>query len=480
MLARATDRALALERHLSDTATPSAPASITTKLRALPPGRLGLATGVGLVIANMIGSGVLTTAGYMADTLGPLWILAAWVVGGMVALCGAAVYAALAEEMPASGGEYLYLSRLVHPYAGYVAGWTSLLVGFSAPVAMAGLAAGAYLAVMLGVDARLAAVAAVVAVSCLHALHLRTSSTAQDVLVAVKLLLLVAFIGVGLAAGQNSLPQWQASQPTGLPGTVASFFNSLVYIGFCYSGWNAVTYIAAEFKHPKRDVWRSMAIGTLIVIAVYLCVNWVFVANLTPADLARVKTEGEKLTLGHLVLTHLVGASGATAMSTVVLVALLSSLSAMTLVGPRVYAEMAVDGFLPHYFVAKPNGPPVGSVALQSAVAIALILTQTFEDLLNNAGSILTLTSMLAVIALVVRRNALLPLRVKLAALIFVTFSAWALLFSIRNTPKTLFWIVAILVFAAAGYRFARRVPILGAAVVPPISVRAESSTSQN
>jgi len=442
---------------VSDIAAPLAPASITTRIRALPPGRLGLATGVGLVIANMIGSGVLTTAGYMADTLGPAWILAAWAVGGAVALAGAAVYAALADEMPASGGEYLYLSRLVHPYAGYVAGWTSLLVGFSAPVAMAGIAAGAYLQVMVGIDAQWSAIAIVAAVTLMHALHLRTSSVAQDVLVAIKLVLLVAFIAVGLAAGTNALPSWAAPQAAGTAGTLASFFNSLVYIGFCYSGWNAVTYVADEFRDPRRDVWRSMAIGTLAVIVIYLLVNWVFVANLTPADLARVKTEDEKLTLGHLVLTNLVGPSGAAVMSSVVLVALVSSLSAMTLVGPRVYAAMATDGFLPRFFAARPAGPPLGSVVLQSAVAIALVATQNFSVLLNNAGSVLTLTSMTAVIALVVRRNSSLGWRTKAAAAIYVAFSAWALLFSIVKAPTTLLWATVILAAAAMGYRFARR-----------------------
>ncbi len=438
-------------------------------------GRIGLLTGVGLVVANMIGSGVLTTAGYMADSLGPLWILAAWAVGGAVALAGAAVYAQLAHEMPESGGEYRYLSRLIHPYAGYVAGWTSLLVGFSAPVAMAALAAGAYLAVLLGVDATWSAIGVVVVITALHGLHLRTSSTAQDVLVAVKIVLLVSFIAVGLWTGSNQLPAWTAQQPTGTAGTLGSFFNSLVYIGFCYSGWNAVTYVAAEFRNPRRDVWRAMWIGTAIVIVVYLAVNWVFVANLTPADLARVKTEDEKLTLGHVVLNNLVGASGAAAMSSVVLVALVSSLSAMTLVGPRVYAAMARDGFLPRFFAGRDESAPLASVALQSGVAIALVLTQKFSVLLNNAGSVLTLTSMAAVIALLVRRNAVLSLGVKIAAAIYIAFSSWALLFSVRETPSTLLWAAAILALAAGGYRLARRTS--AATMVGAVAVPAESGS---
>ncbi len=427
---------------------------------ALPPrrGRYGLATGIGLVVANMVGSGVLTTAGFMADTLGPLWILVAWVVGGLIALAGARVYAALADELPGSGGEYRYLSKLVHPFAGYLAGWTSLLVGFSAPVAMAGLAAGAYLGVLLGVDPRTAAVVAVVAVTAVHAFHIRASALVQDTLVSVKAVLLAAFLLTGLALGSKALPAWQPTSAADAVHPLAAFFNSLVFIGFCYSGWNAVVYVADEFAHPKRDVPRAMMIGTLLVTLLYLGVNWVFVANLTPADLAVVKTEDEKLTLGHVVLSHLLGPSGAIAMSSVVLIALISSLSAMTLVGPRVYAAMAEDRFLPGFFRQRADSPPLASVLLQSAVAIVLILTQQFAVLLNNAGSILTLTSMLAVAALAWRKGRSLATSVKWAAALYCLASAWALIFSIKSTPSSLVWMSAITVAAALGYRMTRHV----------------------
>lgn len=427
---------------------------------AHPPSRAryGLATGVGLVVANMVGSGVLTTAGFMADTLGPMWILLAWLVGGLIALAGARVYAALADELPGSGGEYRYLSKLVHPFAGYVAGWTSLLVGFSAPVAMAGLAAGAYLGVLAGVDPRTAAICTVIAVTVVHSVHMRTSALAQDALVVVKAILLTTFLLTGLLLGAKSLPSWHpAAGPQPLPTTLAAFFNSLVYIGFCYSGWNAVVYVADEFREPRRNVPRAMLIGTLLVMALYLGVNWVFVANLSPGDLAMVKTEDDKLTLGHLVLHNLLGPSGAVAMSSVVLIALVSSLSAMTLVGPRVYAAMAADGFLPKMFRQRADAPPAASVILQSAVAVALIATQQFSVLLNNAGSILTLTSMLAVAALAWRKGQTLPVSVRISAIVYVTASAWALVFSIQGAPSSLVWMIAIGVLAAIGYRMTRR-----------------------
>src|SRR5262245_58212253 len=105
---------------------------------------LRLWPGVGLVVANMIGAGVLLSTGFMAQDLGPGPILAAWAVGAIIALAGAKAYGALVSIIPRSGGEYRFLFDLIHPVIGYAAGWTSLLVGFSAPVAVDAVAAGSF------------------------------------------------------------------------------------------------------------------------------------------------------------------------------------------------------------------------------------------------------------------------------------------------------------------------------------------------
>jgi APA family basic amino acid/polyamine antiporter len=106
--------------------------------------RLGLGSGVGLVVANMIGAGVFVSAGFMAQQLRPGVILLAWAVGAALALAGAIAYGGVVRVCPRSGGEYRFLSDLLHPFAGYLAGWTSLLVGFSAPIAAPALAAGPF------------------------------------------------------------------------------------------------------------------------------------------------------------------------------------------------------------------------------------------------------------------------------------------------------------------------------------------------
>lgn len=401
--------------------------------------KLGLWSGVGIVIANMIGAGVLTTPGFMAMALSPSYILLAWVVGGIAALCGARAYAAVAQAIPRSGGEYRYLSTLWHPLLGYVAGFTSLVVGFSQPVALDAQLTG-YFAETLGVGIswRAIAVAVIVVVTLIHAFDLRASQRGQNVLVAIKFTLVVGFIAVGVIAGTNSWPTWvpEASKD-GLP--VSPFFQNLVFIAFCFSGWNAAIYASEEFEHPKRDVPRAMLLGCTIVMVLYLLVNWVFVANLTPAHFGEwISGDRDRVTLGHYVMKDLVGDTGAKIMSGIMIVTLLSATSAMTMIGPRVYAAMARDGYLPRVFAGTEGKPPMWSVLLQGAIAVSVAMTTSFIKAIGTVGSILTL--MAALTALGVFKLQFDPKQQEkpgpfalIAAAIFIGLAGWMLYFSFTS-----------------------------------------------
>lgn len=353
--------------------------------------KLGLWSGVGIVIANMIGAGVLTTPGFMALSLAPSYILLAWLVGGIAALSGARAYAAVAQAIPRSGGEYRYLSTLWHPMLGYLAGWTSLIVGFSQPVAADAQLVGYYVGT-LGVDIGWRAITAVViiGVTALHAFDLRASRRGQNILVAIKLTLVIGFVVVGLVAGSNAWPTWRPeASASGLP--LAAFFQNLVFIAFCYSGWNAAIYASEEFAEPRRDVPRAMLIGCAVVMVLYLLVNWVFVANLTPSHFgAWIGDDPKRITLGHVLMKNLIGTAGAKIMSAFMIVALLSAASAMTMIGPRVYAAMARDGYLPAAFASEDGRPPVWSVVLQGGIALAVAMTTSFIDAISTVGAILT------------------------------------------------------------------------------------------
>ncbi|MES1158238.1 MAG: amino acid permease [Haliangium ochraceum] len=437
-------------------------------------GRLGLLSGVGLVVANTVGVGVLTNTGYMAGRLGPSQILLAWLVGGVMAMAGALCYAAIANSIPRSGGEYRYLSDLLHPFLGSLAGWTSLLVGFSAPVALAASTAGPFFATLVpGAPPTLVGAVLIVVAAASQAFDLRWSKGTQDALALVKVLLLAGFIVAGLTLGSHDAPTWRAAESDGA-FPLRPFAVSLVYIAFAFSGWNTAIYAAEEFREPRRTVPRAMLLGTALVTVVYLVVNWIFVANLSSERLAGwLKEDTSRITLAHLLMDQLAGGAAARLASLFVVLSLASSVISMTMVGPRVSSVMAREGFLPRALAGQAGRPPLGAVLLQSGLALGLLATHGFEELLRSVGAILTLTSGLTVVALVRLRFGRLPyprpsLLVLVCALIYVAGSIWMLWFTLTETPRTLLWLAIVTATAAVAYGAAARRRRRAAATIAP------------
>lgn len=421
-------------------------------------GKLGFWSGVGLVVGNVVGVGVLTNTGYMAVHLGPRAILLAWLVGGVMAMAGARCYAELARAIPRSGGEYRYLSDLLHPFFGTLAGWTSLLVGFSAPVALAASTAGPFFATLVPAAPPVAtAVVLIVLATVSQAFDARWSKGTQDALALVKGLLIVGFVVVGLALGSHAPPSWHAPEaPAALP--IKPFAISLVYIAFAFSGWNAVVYAADEFRDPRRTVPRAMLWGTALVTVIYLVVNAVFVVNLSGERLAGwLGQDTTRITLAHLLMAKIAGPGAARVTSLFVVLSLASSVIAMTLAGPRVAAAMAAEGFLPRALAGRAGRPPVWSVLLQSGLALALLATHSFEPLLRAVGAILTLASALTVAALLRLRFAATPFArpsvgVMNAAVVYLGGAAWMLWYTLNDDPRTLLWLAVVVVAAALAY----------------------------
>ena len=425
-------------------------------MRASP--QLGFASGIGLVVANMVGAGVFLSAGFMAQDLGPRAILIAWVVGLVLALCGALSYATLAELIPRSGGEYRYLSELMHPALGYLAGYGSMLLGFSGPVAIDAIAAAAFLKTLVpGVHIKSVAIVVIIAVTVLHAVNLRVSKVGQNALVVIKMIIVLLFVAVGLLFGSYEAPSWQ---PPGNPDGFAwaPFMASLFYIAFAFSGWNAAVYAAEEFKHPKRDVAKATLVGCLAVGVLYLVVNWIFVANLTPESAAVVFSYEEKrITLAHVIATDLLGGSGGAAMSVMMIIAFVSAASAMTFVGPRVYAAMAEDGFLPRVLVARDGQVPVGSVVLQGAIAVVIVLVQPFQHIMHDVAAILTLFTLLTVLSLFrvrfARRDLPRPSALRLAAaVVYSLLALWMMYYGFQAKTQLLLWVGVVVGVALAAY----------------------------
>ena len=363
--------------------------------------RLGVFSGMGMVIANMIGAGVFLSTGFMAQDMDSQQILFAWVIGMLIAMTGAKAYSGIVQLVPQSGGEYRFLSTLIHPALGYLAGWASLLIGFSAPIAVSAMAAGAFAATLhSGVNMTLVAVLVILLLTAAHAIGMRTSITMQNLLVTIKIILVVGFIVAGLIYGNNAWPEWTPpNESERFP--IGPFTRNLFYIAFAFSGWNAAAYAASEFKNPKRDVPRAMVLGCLVVGILYFFINWIFVTNLTPEQATVVFTyEIDRITLGHLIMQNILGDMGAVCMSIFAIIAFISSASAMTFLGPRVYAAMAQDGFLPAALKGKKGKPPVGAILLQGAISLFLVLAYQLQEVLSNVGAILTLFSALTVFSL--------------------------------------------------------------------------------
>ena len=425
--------------------------------------RLGLFSGMGMVIANMIGAGVFLSAGFMAQEMNPLQILAAWTIGMLIAITGAKAYSGIVRLVPQSGGEYRFLSTLIHPALGYLAGWASLLVGFSAPIAVCALAVGAFAGVLFpGINTVLISVSVVLSLTAAHAIGLRVSITAQNILVAVKMILVIGFIIVGLLFGNNAWPEWTPpNESEGLP--IGSFMRNLFYIAFAFSGWNAAIYAASEFKNPKRDVPRAMILGCLVVGILYFFINWIFVANLTPEQATIVFTyETDRITLGHLIMKNILGETGAACMSVFVIIAFISSASAMTFLGPRVYAAMAKDGFLPAILKGKEGKPPVGAILLQGAITLILVLAYQLQEALSNVGAILTLFSALTVFSLFwvyfKRREYPRPsILIMAVGFIYLIISGVMLYFGFSESLTLNIWVGICIIAALIGYFIAKR-----------------------
>ncbi|MGB8331509.1 MAG: amino acid permease [Polyangiales bacterium] len=421
-------------------------------------GFLDLGSGVGLVVANMIGAGVFLSAGFMAQELSAGWILIAWLVGAMLAMAGARAYAEASVLVPRSGGEYRYLSELIHPAVGYLAGWASLLVGFAAPTAISAYGASAFaLAVVDGGEVRVGATALIVALMLFHSFGLTLSKWTQNGLVIVKALLIVGFVALGLSLGHNEWPSWapaeESTEPMALP-----FATGLFFVAYAFSGWNAAAYTAGEFRNPVRDVPRAMLIGCGAVGVAYLLVNWVLVTNLTPES-ARVvfSYEQQRVTLAHLVAQALLGDAGSGLVSIGISIVMLSSVSAMLLVGPRVYAEMARDGFLPAMLRGRPGVPPRAAITIQGLLAIALLHLHSVGELLSNAAGILVFFSGLVALGLfgAQRRKPHLPAPRRaglLAAAVYAASSIWMLYQAFKSQTGLLPWLGVSAAMGLGGY----------------------------
>ncbi len=414
---------------------------------------LGLWTLAALVVANMIGAGVFTTSGFALGDLGsPFRVLAAWLVGGLLALCGALSYGALARLIPESGGEYLYLSRVIHPSVGFIAGWISLLAGFTGSIAYAALTFAAYALPesSTALSPNIVATLAIAVAVLLHALHVRQGAWMQNAAVALKLLLMLGFcvfatIDPGVSSWEG-LTEFRTEAYEVSPFSIVTFALSLMWISFSYLGFNAAVYLAGEVPSAPERIPRALILGTVLTIFIYLALNAVFV--LVPSFASAALQED----IAAVAAEALGGNAMANAVRLVVALALFTSVSAMIMVGPRVYAKMADDGLFPPALRFK-GETPMASIVMQGMLAAVVVWMTGLRELLSYLGFTLGLSTATTVGALfiTVRRD---PSRTQglpgypWAPAIFVTFT---LLFAALAATVKPWEMLAALVTIASG-----------------------------
>ncbi|MFW6128715.1 MAG: APC family permease [Candidatus Aminicenantaceae bacterium] len=375
--------------------------------------KIGPVTATSIVVANMIGAGIFTTSGIMAGQLpGSGWIMLCWILGGMIAMAGALSYAELATRMPQVGGEYIYLKKIYHPSLGFLTGWTSFFVGFSVPVAASAMAFSEYIfeglktqildltSGQLIIIKKGTALFLIVLFTGVHYLGLKFGSKVQNFLTALKIIIVVGLAGTGIVLtsgkGISSLVFLSPKPASGL-----AFGTAMMLVMFSYSGWNASSYISGELKNPRKTLPLSLLLGTFIVIVLYLALN-LFIFQALPYE----KAKGT-VAIVERASIEAFGPWMGDSLGMLISLALLSSLSAYMIIGPRVYFAMARDRlFFP--FAAKLHSKykvPGRSILIQGIIAVVMVIIGSFEQLLIYIGFALNIFPWLAIFGIFLARK---------------------------------------------------------------------------
>jgi APA family basic amino acid/polyamine antiporter len=362
-----------------------------------------------VLVSNVVGTGIFTTTGFMARDLGhPVLILSIWLMGGLIALAGALSYSELGAALPVAGGEYVYLRRAYGSFIGFLSGWTSFVVGFSAAIAAGAMSFAAYVYQLLSVDSEREPLSTVIALALLwsitacHLTGVGTGGFLQRALTVLNMGAILSLIAAGLIGGKGdwahlNLPDARATPSIGLSVV------SLIFALYAYSGWNAAVYLAGEVTEPARTIPRALIGGTVFVTLLYVMLNGFYFYALPVTDLA----DAPVLPVATKVAVALLGPDAARLVTTMLCLGIAGAMSAMVWAGPRVYYAMASDGLIPSYFcrTSGPRSTPINAILLQSLWASVLILSGSFERLVIYSGTVLTIFSALAVGAVLILRR---------------------------------------------------------------------------
>lgn len=419
-----------------------------------------LATAV--IIANMIGTGVFTSLGYqLLDIKSGFVLIMLWVVGGITALCGALTYAELGAALPRSGGEYNFLTRIYHPLVGFISGWISATIGFAAPVALAAITFGSYLSAAIpALNSTWLAIGLIIVVTAVHVGGRQRSSNFQSIFTATKITLIIGFcLLCGFMVDEvqpvSFLPQ--AGDGSLLMGS--AFAISLIYVNYAYTGWNSVTYLINEVDDAQRNLPKILITSTVTVLVLYVALNFTFLL-VAPMEALEGQVE-----VGYIAAQYVFGETGASAISFILSLLLISTVSAMTIAGPRVLQVIGED-YSVFGRLARKNADGIPSLAIlvQSTIAVIFVLTSSFQSILLFSGFILGLNTVFAVGGIFILRwrqpDLVRPYRTwlyPLPPLIYLGLMFWTLFYITKSQPKEAIIAIAIILVGTVAYFLARK-----------------------
>ena len=412
--------------------------------------KIGLSIAFSVVVANMIGTGVFTSLGFLVVDIHSVFVLLMlWFTGGLIALSGAFSYSELTSALPRSGGEYHFLSELYNPFLGFLAGWVSVFIGFAAPTALAAMAMAKYVETIHPVgNPSVIAVAVIIILSSVHSFQIKYGGRFQLIVTLIKVSLILVIIVAGFMVSSHPVISFLPVKEDFSGLFSASFAVSLIFVSYSFSGWNAAVYITNEVKKPSRNIPVALIAGTALVTLLYILLNLVFLLT-TPVQEMQGKIE-----IGFLAAVHIFGESGGRIMSLIISLLLISSISAMIWIGPRVSMVMGEDHALLRFLSRKNKySVPVTAIWTQAAISVILILSSTFDKVLIYTGFTLNIFTLLSVfgVFLLRYRNRRDTGKYRMPGfpvtpIFFIALSLWTLIFLfIDRTFESLMGMITIL-----------------------------------
>ena len=426
---------------------------------------IGVWTASAFVISSMIGTGVFTSLGYqLVDINTAFPILLLWLIGGIISLFGAFSYSELASAFPRSGGEYSILSKVYHPAVGFIGGFVSSTIGFSAPAVLAAIALGKYtVAIFPQLNSTIIASVIILLFNLIHSQTLKYGRLIQDWTTIGKIVLIIFFIISGLLIDS---PQNISFLPIPNDGSLimsSSFAVSLVWVSYAYTGWNSTVYIAGEVKNPQKNIHYSLLFSTAFVTVLYILLNFIFLFS-TPISEMRGMIE-----VGFIAGVNIFGDQGGRIVSGGIALLLLSTISSYVFIGPRITQVIGEDfKYLRFFSKVNNSGIPINGFIFQLSISLIFILTSTFEQVLLYAGITFIIINTITVIGVIVLRFYQPTLNRPYKSwgypwtqIIFTISNLWILYFTFKNQPfESLIGIGIILIsliFYFSGHRITNK-----------------------